>query len=89
MPAFGIEGDLSQRFDDAAVSFGVTRTRLVYLQTLGDDLADRHTGAEAAEGVLEDHLHLAPQRAHSGSVETLDVAPVKDDVTLAAFEAQQ
>ena len=33
-------------------------------QPLGDDLADRHSRRQAAIGVLEHDLHIAPQRPH-------------------------
>src|SRR3546814_3713403 len=40
-------------------------------------------------GVLEDDLHLAPQRPHRPGAETLDVTPLEDDVAGAALEAKQ
>ncbi len=33
-------------------------------QALGDDLADAHARVQRAHGVLEDHLHPAPQGVH-------------------------
>ena len=42
------------------------RAHAVDQQRLGDDVGDRHARVERRERVLEDHLHLAPQRPQLG-----------------------
>ena len=48
-------------------------------EPLADDLADGQSRAEAAEGVLEDDLHLAAERAQRLPPQALDVVPGKAD----------
>ena len=48
-------------------------------QRLADDLAGPLARVERGVGVLEDHLHLAPQRPHLPPREAGDLAPVEAD----------
>ena len=49
-------------------------------QRLGDQLAHALARVERGVRVLEDHLHLAPQRSQRAAVEARDVAPLEDDL---------
>src|SRR6185436_7292160 len=58
-------------------------------QALGDDLADREPRAERAERVLEDDLHLAPQRPQRAAAKVLDLGAAEADLPLRVLEPQQ
>ena len=48
-------------------------------QALFDDLKSREARAQRGEGILEDDLHLPPQRADLLLLPALDIAAVKFD----------
>jgi hypothetical protein len=49
-------------------------------------LTDRLPRVERRVGILEDHLHLAPQRPHLAPAELRDVAPLEEDPSGGRFE---
>ena len=51
----------------------------VDLERRTDDLADRLARVQRRVGILEDHLHLAPQRSQLARRQLGDVAPVETD----------
>ena len=51
----------------------------VLVERLGDDRADGHARVEARLRVLEDHLHLRPQRPQRAALEPGDVAALELD----------
>src|SRR5919108_577142 len=55
------------------------RAHLVHLEGLSDDEPDPLAPVERGVGVLEDHHHLAPDRAELCTRQLRDVAPVEDD----------
>ena len=59
-----VEPDFLQRRDDALVALRRASGPARGWQPFGDDLGDRHARAERAERILEDDLHVAPQRPH-------------------------
>ncbi len=59
-----IEADFLQRPADALVAFFCDSDRSCTFRPFGDDIADRHAGAERAVGILEDDLQLVAQRPH-------------------------
>ena len=59
-----VEADLAHHLDHAPVALGLGQLLLVDGQAFLDDLGDGQPRAERAERILEDDLHLAPQRAH-------------------------
>ena len=83
----GVEPDLAQRIVDHPGALG-RRADAVHLEALAHDLADRHARAERAEGVLEDDLHLAPQRPQIALGELLEVLAVEHDAAVALLQSQ-
>ena len=79
----GVEADLLEDGGDAA---GLV-AEAVHGEALGDDLRDRHARGERAVGVLEDHLHVAAERAELGVLPALDVLAEEDDAALGGDEA--
>ena len=79
----GVEADLVEDGGDAA---GLV-AEAVHGEALGDDLRDRHARGERAVGVLEDHLHVAAERAELGVLPALDVLAEEDDAALGRDEA--
>ncbi|MNC51365.1 hypothetical protein D3C75_1006540 [compost metagenome] len=61
MTALRVETDFAQCADHFGVAL-LGAQLAVHFQAFADDLRHRHSRAEAAEGVLEHHLHfLAPR----------------------------
>ena len=58
-------------------------------QRLADDLADPLARVERGVGVLEDHLHLAPQRPHLAPREPGDLTALEADRARARLEQLQ
>ena len=61
--AVRVEPDFPQRPIDHRAPLAVRASEPVDAQAFLDDLADRQARRERAVGVLEDDLHLAPERA--------------------------
>jgi hypothetical protein len=61
----------------------------VHGQALLDDLTHRHSGRERPVGILEDDLHLAPQRAKGATAEAVDAPSAQLDLAAARLEPQQ
>src|SRR3954447_267363 len=49
------------------------------LQRVTDDLPDPFAWVQRGVGVLEDHLHLPPQRSHLAAAEARDLPPFESD----------
>ena len=81
--AVRVEPDLTQRRDDQRLALRRVGAQAVHLEALLDDLADRKPRAERAEGILEDDLHLAPERAHRSGFPALDALTVETDLAAA------
>ena len=56
----GVESDLRQQFGDARLPRLLIRSQLVDLQRLLEDLPHFHARIERRKGILENHLHVAP-----------------------------
>ena len=54
----------------------------VEVQSLPDDIHDRHSGVQGSVGVLEDHLDPLPVGEQLGSGQVADVVPVIDDLSV-------
>src|SRR5690606_31569259 len=61
----------------------------VQLQPLADDLFHRHARAQAAEGILEHHLELAPGRAYCLLAQAVQALTVALYQALALHQTQQ
>src|SRR5881409_2325747 len=83
-----LETHLLQQLADADCDFAVARA-LVHGERLAQDVAHAHLGVQASVEVLEDHLHLAPQRAQLGAAQGGDVAPVEHDTPAAGVGQPQ
>ncbi|MNH41816.1 hypothetical protein D3C79_1033850 [compost metagenome] len=57
-------------------------------QAFANDVTDAHARAEAAEGILEDHLHLPPQGAYLLLIQTFKGGALKANGALAAQQPQ-
>src|SRR4051812_49126212 len=71
----GVEPDLLHQLLHAPLAPALALVDVVDLERVGDDRADRLARVERRVRVLEDHLHLAPQRLQLLAVEPRDVAP--------------
>ena len=58
-------------------------------QSFSNTLRNRHARAQAAEWVLEDHLHTASQRFDLFLVHAGDIDAVKMDSAFTAYKPQQ
>ena len=63
VPQLGAQADLVEHRGDARVSVPAARDA-VQPQRLGDDVADGHPRVERRVRILEDHVHVPPQRPH-------------------------
>ena len=80
----GVEADqLEQLLDGALDPAG--RLDLLQPERGADDGADRVPGIERGVGILEDHLDLAPQRAHLALPQMGDVMAVDHDLAAGRF----
>ena len=66
----GADPDHLEQLGDPALLFGAAR-ELVNLDSLADDRAHLHPRVERRVRVLEDELHLAPERTQLGASERL------------------
>ena len=73
-----IKADLGQDFRDQ-LTVWATFTQIMHAQPFGDNLGDGHARAKAAEGVLENDLHVSPQVAQLPRRPPLDVLTLKND----------
>ena len=80
-----VEADDLEQLAHTALSLG-RRADPVDVETLGDDEADPLPGVERRVRVLEDHHHLAPERAHLAPREVRDVAALEDDLAARRIE---
>ena len=87
MPGFGVQAHFLERRDNRRFLFG-GRAHLVDAQALADDFADAHARAQAAERVLEHHLHFPAQRAHLLLAEAVQLLAFEANPALAADQAQ-
>src|SRR5690606_19617269 len=88
MPAVRIQAYFTQRVDHHPLLFG-GGADAVDLQPLADDLFHRHARAQAAEGILEHHLELAPGRAYCLLAQAVQALTVALYQALALHQAQQ
>ena len=58
-------------------------------QSFADNLCHRHARTQAAKGVLEDHLELAPEGAHLTLAQPIQALALKFDQALAVGQTQQ
>ena len=58
VPGIGVETDFLQRLNHHLLTLG-SRAYTMNLQSFANDLANRHTRAQTAKGVLKNHLKLA------------------------------
>src|SRR5262249_6102559 len=58
----------------------------VDLHRIADDLSDALARVEARVRVLEDHLHVAPQRTELARTELLDLVALEDDYSVRRLE---
>ena len=80
---------LFQRVDDERLAALGRAAHVVDLEALGDDLTDGEPRAQAAEGILKYHLHLAAQRTQIPRASALNVPRIELDDTFARLQAQQ
>jgi hypothetical protein len=74
----GLETDQLQHLGNPNMTF-ILRRHSMDPQALGDRLTDRAPRIEGAVGILEDHLHLAPNPEKVLSVEVSDIGAVEID----------
>jgi hypothetical protein len=74
-----LAGRTLQEFADAPGERALVAGLGVHDERLGNDLPDGHAGVEAAGGVLEDDLHVAPEAAEPGRARSDDVHAIEDD----------
>ncbi len=72
---FGPQADPFEHVGDAVFELPAPR-EAIHQQRLADDLQEGHPGVQGGIRVLEDHLHVAPQRLHPPVVDPCHV----DDV---------
>ena len=80
-----VEPDDLEQLRDAALALG-RRADAVDVERLGDDEADALARVERRVRVLEDHHHLAPERAHVLARELRDVPALEDDLAVRRLE---
>ena len=85
----GVETDLAERVVDERPALGARAAEPVRVESLADDLLDRHARRQRAVRILEDDLHLSPERTQRPGSEALDLAPQEGDPPLAALQPQQ
>src|SRR5690554_6330987 len=84
----GLQADaLEQALDDAATLLALGDA--VELDGLADDALDGHARVQAREGVLEDDLHLAAQRAHLLGLQVIDAVVAEVDLAGSRLEQAQ
>src|SRR5690606_40014766 len=86
-PGIRVQPHLPERVDDGPFLL-LRATDAMDAQALADDLAHAHAWAETAEGVLEDHLHLPPQRPHGLLRQPVQRFAAEADGALAAKQPQ-
>jgi len=87
MAGFRIQPYLNECIDDR-LFLRLFIAHAMNAQSLTDNLAHAHAGAETAVGVLKHHLHLPAQRANLFLRQTLNGLPLEADVALAAQQSQ-
>ena len=87
--AVGVESHLPERRRDDVLPVRGGSGGAVNPQAFFDDLADRQPRAQAAERVLEDDLHLPPQRPQGVRPQALDQGVAEIDGAARGDEAQQ
>ena len=75
----GVEADLFHDGTDHVVTV-LAGGQPMDAKALGNDLFRRHAGRQAAEGILEHHLHVAAQAAQGVAVQPVDAAALKADL---------
>ena len=75
----GVEPDQLHELLDPALALGAAG-RLVDGERVTDDRPDPAPRVQRPVRILEDHLHLAPERAHLPGLELADVLAVEDDL---------
>src|SRR5690606_2357381 len=86
-PRLRIQPYLQKRVDDRLFLLRLV-AHAVNAQTFTDDLAYRHTRAQAAEGILKHHLHLPTQRAYFLLTQALQLPALEADITAAGEQPQ-
>src|SRR5712691_1311544 len=76
----GVETDQTKQLLDALL-LGLAFGKMVNLERLADDAADRHARVERGVGVLKDHLHLASHAAHLAAAHLDQIAAAESDLT--------
>src|SRR4029077_16842803 len=84
-----LETDVGERALDQPRLLGLVAGEAVDLDALLDDLADRQARAQAAVGVLEHDLDLAPQRLQLARAQALELAAAKLHRAVRALEPQE
>ncbi len=85
----GIEADLFQCCGDALIALAVRQRLLVDLQTLADNIGDRHARAQRSVRVLKHHLHPVSERPHLAETVGVDVFPDEGDAALGRDQSRQ
>ena len=81
-PRLGIEADIVQGADHAALALLGRHVGMMHPQPFLDDVGDRHARAERAVGVLEHDLHVAAERPHLLEVQALQLLAEEHDRAL-------
>ncbi len=84
---FRVQAHFLQRGDNRRFLLGGS-AHLVDTQAFADDLAHAHARAQAAERVLEHHLHFPAQRAHLLLAELVHLMAFEANATLARNQPQ-
>src|SRR6478609_10056363 len=79
------ETDGLENLPDAPLLLGPV-AEVVNAHRVGDDRADALAGVQRRVRILEDHLHLAPERSHVPCPEMLDRSSLEDDLAVGRLE---
>ena len=88
MPLLRIEADVAHRVADDRLALAAVG-HAVDLEALADDVLDGHARIEAAEGILEDDLHLPPEEPQRLGRQDVDTLAVEEYPALARDQPEQ
>lgn len=77
----GIEADVGKKLFNASETDGLRVDEMMNIKRFADDIGHGEAGIERADGVLKNHLELAPGLSQSSGVKSGDIEAIKKDLT--------
>src|ERR1700722_15287752 len=84
-----IKADIDERTHDALVALAFRHGGAMDLQSLLDDVVDRHARRERAVRILKHDLHVASERAHLLETQSLQLVAHEDDRAVRGDQPQE